>query len=166
MTATSTFSFGLTESSVVVRVIGHATREHAPAFVNDVTDVMRCSSDQTLIVDVDDCEYLDSTFLGCLVILFKRADAQMSVCVSESQRDRLFSSARIDRMIPVRQPHTVNQPAAWHSIADGCESDAIELGERVAEAHRCLADVEGPNAAVYREVANRLDSELRLRRPK
>ena len=166
MTAISSFSFGVTETAVVVRVSGHATREYAPAFVRDVTAVMRRSSGQQLIIDVEDCGYLDSTFLGCLVILFRRSDARLCVCVSEAKRELLFSSARIDRMIPVRRPDTVGLPDEWHEIASGGESDENELGEHVVEAHRCLADVEGPNAALYRDVAGRLDAELRVRRPK
>jgi len=168
MTTTSAFSFGMTETAVVVRVAGHATRESAPAFVDDVTSVIGCrtASGQALVVDMEDCEYLDSTFLGCLVILFRRCEARMSVRVSESNRERLFSSARIDRMIPVRHPDTVTLPDRWHEIADGSAFDPLELGKRVAEAHRCLADVEGPNAALYREVADRLDAELSDNRSK
>jgi len=164
MTITSTFCISNSQDCVFVRVTGHGTREHSPAFVEEVTAAVQQSPDQTLIVDVEHCDYLDSTFLGALVTLFRKTETRMSVCASDDQKERLFSSARIDRLIPVQQPETVTFPDEWRTICGEIRDDVRGLVEQVVESHRSLADIEGPNADVYRHVADQLEGEMRSRR--
>ena len=163
---TATFFIGITEESIVVRVTGHGTREYGPAFVAEVSAAVHQMPDQTLIVDLEQCEFLDSTFLGCLVTLFQKTKTRMYVCAGEAQQLRLFSSARIDRLIPVRKPNTVRYPEQWRRISGCGERDACALAETVVEAHRYLAGIEGPNAETYRKVADQLECELQSRLPK
>ncbi|MEQ9408267.1 MAG: STAS domain-containing protein [Fuerstiella sp.] len=166
MTTTSTFCIGSTDATIVARVTGHGTRDHCVAFVEEVTAAVQQADDHTLIVDVEQCEYLDSTFLGCLVTLYQKTETRMSVCASDQQKKKLFSSARIDRLIPIRQPADVMEPDQWHPICNSTDVETTVLVKRVAEAHRRLAEIEGPNAAVYGQVADQLESELRTRKPK
>ncbi|MEZ6060069.1 MAG: STAS domain-containing protein [Planctomycetaceae bacterium] len=163
MTVTSTFSIGSTDDSVVVRITGHGTREHSPGFVEEVAAAVANAPDQTLVVDVEHCDYLDSTFLGCLVTLFRRTEMRMSVCASERRKAHLFSSARIDRLIPVCDPQNVTFPSQWRSICDDSPDDDVELARQVVESHRSLAEIGGPNARVFRSVAEQLESDLKAR---
>jgi anti-anti-sigma factor len=163
MTKVFSFAVGLTNESVVVRVAGHATREHSPAFVTFISAIVKQSSGQRLVVDLGTCQFLDSTFLGCLVVLYRRTQSHMCLCATEPQREQLFSSARIDRLIPVLQPGLVASPTDWQDIRidHGCDDE--DLVRNVAVAHRCLTDIEGPNADLYRDVADQLESELESR---
>lgn len=167
MTVISSFALGVTDSTLVVRIHGHATREQSPAFVRTVSTLIEDAPDRQLVVDLESCEFLDSTFLGSLVILYRRTRQQMCVCATDSQSERLFSSARIDRLIPVLRPGLVCLPNEWQDMCVDEPCDTTELVENVAVAHRCLADVEGPNADIYRQVADQLDDELtKSRRPR
>lgn len=167
MTVISSFAIGVTDSTLVVRIHGHATREQSPGFVRTVSTLIDDSPGRRLVVDLELCEFLDSTFLGSLVVLYRRTRQQMSVCATDSQSERLFSSARIDRLIPVLRPDVVSLPKEWQDICVDEACNTTELVENVAVAHRCLADVEGPNAEIYRQVADQLDSELtKSRRPR
>ncbi len=152
---------GFTSDSLMVRIGGQATREHSPGFVRSVSTLMEQSDGRALVVDLEPCDYLDSTFLGCLVVLFRRADQRMTICATDATRQQLFASARVDRLIPVREPTECAWPCEWRDFQDAEPCDPRDLIENVAVAHRCLADVEGPNAEVYRDVADQLEGELR-----
>lgn len=152
---------GFNSDSFVVRIGGHATREQSPGFVSSVSEMIETCRSYDLVVDVELCDYLDSTFLGCLVVLFRRSRQRMSICATEMRREHLFSSARIDRLIPVVEPGEFRSPGDWHRIDPAEPCDATTLVQNVAAAHRCLADIDGPNAEIYRDVADQLESELR-----
>ena len=161
MTAVFSSAVGFTSDSFVVRIGGHATREHSPAFMRSVTDLIAQCQGRQLVVDVEPCDFLDSTFLGSLVVLFRRSRKEMCICATDSTREHLFASARVDRLIPVRPPGECSWPDSWQQIDESEPCDVTALIENVAAAHRCLADIEGPNAAVYRDVADQLESELK-----
>ena len=165
MTDAFSFAVGLTEDSLVVRIDGHGTREHSPAFVTAVSAIVTQSSGQRLIVDLDSCRFLDSKFLGCLVVLYRRARNHMCICATDPQRERLFASTRIDRLIPMLEPGSIKRPAEWQRgcIDHACSDD--DLIRNVAAAHRCLADIDGPNSEIYRNVADQLESELEAQHP-
>lgn len=163
MTTAFSCAVGLTRESLVIRVEGHATREHSPAFVTSISAIVERSCGQRLVIDLDSCQFLDSTFLGCLVVLYRRARSRMCICATAPQREQLFSSARIDRLIPVLPPDHVDSPADWQDISITHDCDEEELVRNVAVAHRCLAGIEGPHAGIYRDVADQLESELESR---
>lgn len=152
---------GFTRHSLIVRIDGRGTREQSPEFVRRVSGMIESAGDQDVVVDVQGCDFLDSTFLGCLVVLFRRARQRLSICATEARREHLFSSARIDRLIPVVEPGGYSGPEEWHDIGQAESCDVTALVENVAAAHRCLSEIEGPNAAVYRDVADQLEGELR-----
>ena len=60
-------------------------------------------------------------------------------------------------MFDVRQ---LSLPDNWRTITVATEFDAPSLVLQVAEAHRCLADIDGPHAATCRTIADQLEAEI------
>ena len=69
--STSTIRVGRTENGYAVQVEGRGTMCESRA-LHDFAMGVVADQQGTLDVDLTLCEYLDSTFLGCLVDLYKK----------------------------------------------------------------------------------------------
>jgi anti-anti-sigma regulatory factor len=120
------------------------------------------NEDASLVIDLTCCEYLDSTFLGCLVSLQKGASRQPVGCfviaAPAERRESLFGTLRLDRLFQQidAPPQAIGEP---HAL-DVDDRDARTLGRHVMDCHRALAQVDGPNQAAYASVAETLAREL------
>ena len=63
----------------------------------------------SVTLDLSPCEYLDSTFLGCLLTLHKRsvevADTRFLVVADEGTRQRLLNPTRLDAVLQFAADH-------------------------------------------------------------
>lgn len=112
-----------------------------------------------IVIDLSRCEYLDSTFLGCLVTYSRKSEQrEVSILVSPSCQQKLFGSNHLDRFLPL-ESGSVDPIDGWEAVASG-GTDSRQLGQHVLESHRCLGALDIPNAAAFRSVADRLAAEL------
>jgi hypothetical protein len=116
----------------------------------------------TLTLDLDACDYLDSTCLGALVDLHRRygtADpARFVVAARAEARLKLFGPNCLETLF-----HYVDQ--APEPLGEELELDVQalgreDLGRHVLECHRRLAELAGPNQAAMQDVVDRLEHEL------
>ena len=143
----------------LVRVVGRGTMQESPAF----REVVRPHLDRGLVVlDASECEFMDSTFLGCLIGIQKAAEQSASgrflIAADKEHRDRLFSLSSLDKYF-----HFVDAcPAPTSDLAPAeiDRSDTATLGRHVAKAHEELAERGGKEAPAFRAVARRLSEEL------
>lgn len=161
LTDSSGLRVGRSDLGYVVFVVGRGTMLESPA-LHDFA--MKCvdSESCTLAIDLMECEYLDSTFLGCLVDLNrcfsrdKRARYQIIADAACSQR--LLAATHLQKVLPVSA-----QPQ--QTIADCVELPSSKLerkefGRHVLECHRRLAELGGPNQVVFERIAKQLAGEL------
>ena len=99
-TGVCVLKFGRTATGYLVRVEGHGTIRESPALRQFV---MRCVLAENLpvVVDLSATQYLDSTFLGCLVNLHRRCcrdakSAHFTIAVSEQARRKLLRPTHVD----------------------------------------------------------------------
>ncbi|HMB02962.1 MAG TPA: STAS domain-containing protein [Isosphaeraceae bacterium] len=161
MTAPSRLIVGRTNSGYCLRVEGRGTMRESPAaheFGREILD----SEGGSLVVALEACDYLDSTFLGCLVDLHRRYGKQepprFLVAASPEQCRRLFAPNHLDKLLKATEvgPEVIGEEFVLPPLAKGSD----ELGLHVMECHRRLAELGGPNQAAFARIADQLAREL------
>jgi len=112
-------------------------------------------------VDLCRCTYMDSTFVGTLLCLFKeftKARREFAVLSPSQECVQLFRQMGLDKVLPVV---TREAPAGpWLDLtADAGEVDVCK--RNVIQAHRSLADLDGAAGEPFRAVMRVLDREAK-----
>ncbi|MEQ8787527.1 MAG: STAS domain-containing protein [Pirellulaceae bacterium] len=154
---TSVVEVGRTSDGFLLAIVGRGTMRESLALHEHVVECLEHES-LSLTIDLSRCEYLDSTFLGCLVKLHKRLGGEQFEVVAPGERRELLASMNLDRLLTV----TDDPPAEVVSLTTLtaemlCSED---LGRHSMHCHRELAQVEGPNRAVFQRIAEQLSREL------
>ena len=144
-----------------VRVEGRGTLRESPAVHEFAGHALRDGASM-LVVDLSACEYLDSTFLGCLVDLHRRAGRtdppRFLVAAPPETVRKLLGPTRLDTVIRT----TPEAPAV---IGDYVALPATDLAssdvmKHVMQCHRLLADLGGPQKAAFAAIADNIEREL------
>jgi anti-anti-sigma regulatory factor len=146
------------DGTVVARV-GRGTMCESPAF-REVAE--RLLNKGTVVFDASQCDYLDSTFLGCLIGLKKTcehlAERRFLIAASSATRVKLFCTSSLDRYFDfVDNPPEIIGP---HTTIDVGETERDELGPHIMRCHEQLAEMGGRDAPAFRAIAERLAKEL------
>lgn len=160
----SMLKIGRTESGYWLGIEGAGTLRESVSVEEYVTQALE-SSEGGFALDLRDCEYLDSTFLGCLVGLHKRFNMRSPhrfVVVASSERaSSLFGAMPLQRLLTlIDSPGELLGPSQRLNSAD-LRSDS--LGQHSMQCHRRLADLGGPNQEIFRRIADQLERELNER---
>jgi hypothetical protein len=115
-----------------------------------------------VVFDATRCDYVDSTFLGCL-IWAKKACEQTAAChfviaTSAATRIKLFSMSALCGYFDFVDASP--EPLDDFVKIDIEKLDPTELGRHVMHCHELLADMGGSKAQAFRAVADRLAKEL------
>jgi anti-anti-sigma factor len=146
----------------LIRVSGQGTSRESPALAAFVTQYLEAAPQASVVLDLSVCEYLDSTFLGCLLMLHRRcaakSDARFVVAAEREARRKLLAATHLDVVLQISDsaPAAVGGFVRLHPQA----LDAREFGRHVMESHRALSQLPGEHAGVFREIADRLAQEL------
>ena len=147
---------------VVLRVEGKGTMPESRV-LHAFAEQALSESSTRLIVDLEGCSYLDSTFLGGLVGLFKRhggSEGRFAIRLAESRRASLFGVSGLDRLLPfVTEAPAVEENTCLPLAFEGGASKE-ELTKYVIECHRRLAELGGPHAPAFQGVAEALEGQL------
>jgi anti-anti-sigma regulatory factor len=134
--------------------------QHSPT-ARDLA-VRAFESGASVVVDLSACTYLDSTFLGCLMELYRRygklQPPRYSLYGSTESLKRVLGPTHIDRLIPAL-PEAPPLGGPWVEV----KSQALEKREQlqhVLDCHRALAGVEGPMQAAFARIAQQIEKEL------
>ncbi len=156
---TSELLIGRFSSGIVIRVIGRGTMRESPAFRAAAGFGLQAG---TVIFDATQCEYLDSTFLGCLIGLKKACDGapnrRFVIAASPATRIKLFCTSSLDRYFDfIDAPPEVVAPCAAIDIEN---LKREEMGRHIMSCHQRLAEMGGGQSATFQAVADRLAKEL------
>lgn len=150
---------GRLDNGLLIRVVGRGTMQVCPA----LRVIFEASDAKRVCFDANECQYLDSTFLGCLVGMKKASqaagDRHFQIAASPETRRRLFSPTGLAQYFEFVDscPEVVGEtvPLDVTGVA------ARELGRCVMECHELLAQTGGAGAEAFRSIAERLAGELR-----
>ena len=163
MPTPSALTIGWTRQGYCVRVAGRGTMRESPALRAFALRVLDEPGRPTLDVDLTACEYLDSTFLGALMGLFRRFEqagpsGRLAIAGPAEVLHRLLGPTRLDAILPLRAecPERLGEEVPIPPQA----LDSADLGRHILESHRRLAELGGANAAVFGPIADQIAREL------
>lgn len=157
----SRLTWGETSDGYVIRVDGRGTMRESPT-VNELgVSCLDHDSNARLTVDLTGCDYLDSSFLGCLVMLSKHGRCagqnRLTIAAPAERRKALLSATGLDRFFD--QTDVAPEPLEKPLAISPSRVDARTLGHHIMQCHQELARMKGPNRQAFARVAKRLDSE-------
>ena len=122
-----------------------------------------------ITVDLSGCDYLDSTFLGCLVEMQRRLTKtpaapgmngpRFVVSAPAEKVKKLLSPTKLDGVLKT----TAEPPqlaGAWVELP-ATDPASPDLIRHVMECHRRLAELGGPQQAAFAAIADNIERELR-----
>ncbi len=145
----------------VVSIEGNGTLCESHAFHQFVSQC-HDGDELSLVVDLQTCQYLDSTFLGCLVSLHRRyrdlTSGQFTIAASDERVETLLKPTQLHKLLRIvdHPPETIGQSV----IISSDRTTADDLGRHVMECHRLLCEIEGPCQEAFRRVAEQLAREF------
>ena len=151
---------GKTATGFVVRIAHHGTLRESRALAEFAASMPH---GQELSLDLSKADYLDSTFLGSLMGLHKRTNMARNgtfrICGPVVHVRRLMGKTRLDTVLPLVDgvPSTLGEEQEIPQAA----TESAELAHFIADAHRKLAELGGPDSPAYAKVAERIDEETR-----
>jgi anti-anti-sigma factor len=154
---------GRTASGFLVLVEGHGTLSESPTLHEFTTQSLEAQlGPSTVVIDLSHCDYLDSTFLGCLVDLHRKYNQTVPhrflVSASCDQSQKLLGPTRLDHLLDVKEvcPQLIGEVVEL----SGPFLPREDLGRHVMECHRRLAELGGSRAPSFRSIADQLALEL------
>jgi anti-anti-sigma regulatory factor len=129
---------------------------------------MRClpESSARVVFDLSACDYLDSTFQGCLLELqrsFGRGSTSRFAVANPSEKVRkLLGAAHVDRFINITTD--APKPVCEEVVVPAETLDSQDMMQHMMECHRHLADCGGPQQAAFQKIADTMAAELERKR--
>lgn len=165
---TDSIAVGEVEGSKWVRVQGKGNFMSSPRLKEYVEGCLENQECEEVVVDLDTCPAMDSTFMGTLAglagRLLEREGRLLVVGLSERNRDSLVDLG-LDAILTMEES---NGSSPWSenldSIRDGLTSwdggqDGAAAAEEVLEAHRKLCEVDDSNQVKFDAVIDVLEKE-------
>ena len=125
MSATScTLKAVPTDHGIVIRLEGRGTFRESQPLAEFVTTSLEKGND-SVVVDLDRCSHLDSTFLGCLLILHRKFGMQeprkFAVTADAAAKQRLLALTRLDAVLDCRETSPESSGDGVDIVATGCD---------------------------------------------
>jgi anti-anti-sigma factor len=119
-----------------------------------------CEGAGGIRVDLRDCTYLDSTFLGTLLHLrraARRRGSDLTLVAPSAECRRLLQQIGVEDAFPIQVMDETAAPA-WQDLDPG-KADARAFNQTVVEAHQELASLGGRAGETFQPVAECLNRE-------
>lgn len=153
---------GRTESGYCLRIVGRGTMNQSCGARDFVVRSLE-GGGESLVIDLFECEYLDSTFLGCLVELHRRFNrdkpARLFVAAGEAKVRQLLHATSVDKVLKI-VPTACACVGECIALPIDTTNDPAALSRHIMECHRRLAEIEGPNQVKFAMIADHLAAEL------
>lgn len=160
MSISSSVLVGSLGQTVWLKVNGRGTFQNSPG-VKEFVKQMIQRGHREFVVDLEECELMDSTFMGTLagVALRLREIGQGGLrTVNVNVRNAsLFENLGLDQLFTVETGHVTDAPSTLKQ-AEAVDEDNAK--ETVLEAHEALIEADAHNAVKFKDVVEYLRQEL------
>jgi anti-anti-sigma regulatory factor len=171
MPAPAVLKVARTPTGYCLRVEGRGTMRESRSAAAFVEQSLAAPPPPAIVVDLSACEYLDSTFLGCLVEMQRRAGKapgaqgepgpRFVVSASPERVKKLLSPTKLDLALKrTAEPPQVSGEWVELPAADPATPDVMR---HVMECHRRLAELGGPQRAAFAAIADNIERELQAK---
>jgi anti-anti-sigma factor len=150
-------------------VVGKVTCHHSPA-LRQYAEEGLARGVTRIQVDLRDCMYCDSTFLGTLLQLKRRCDGKNRdafrlVCPSAQFRQMLVQIGAERLFCIVEHIPTTDMQTTWQQLNDSAVgAGSLRFKQNVVEAHQELAKAGGDLGERFGPLADAVSSEFELQR--
>lgn len=147
-----------TAGGYCLRIEGHGTMQHSPAVAAFACEALGREG-LSLVLDLIACDYLDSTFLGCTIMLHRRlGNERFSVAAPPERVHQLLGPTRVDRII-ASCPTAPAIVGPWIDLPHAA-TDPASLSRHILECHRKLAEIDGPQRELFARIADHIERDL------
>jgi anti-anti-sigma factor len=147
-------------------VVGKVTCHHSPA-LHQYAEEGLVRGAKRIHVDLRDCVYCDSTFLGTLLQLKRRCDrdnpdAFRLVCPSAQFR-QMLAQIGAERLFQIVDHATTDTQTTWQQLDDDVDRvGALRFKQNVVDAHQELAKAGGALGQRFGPLAEAVRSEFEI----
>lgn len=138
--------------SVWIKVDGRGTFQNSAGLREFATQMTRRGL-REFVIDLTDCELMDSTFMGTLAgIALRLGDGGKVRVIRPNERNRnVLSNLGLDRIMQVETaPAPEPEAPGWHAASGG--QPAEEKKQAIIEAHENLVAANPENAVRFKDV--------------
>ena len=152
-------------TEISLLVVGHVTCHHAAALRKHGEEALATGA-MSVEMDLRDCSYCDSTFLGTLLALKRRFDPDDAgrfrlVCPSSSFRQMLSQIGALHLFRIVDQASSTDMQTTWQQLTSHIDrAETARFKRNVVEAHQALAQAGGELARRFGPLADAAAKEL------
>ena len=140
--------------TITCHVVGQATLRQSPALRRHV-EQCRATGPMTVHIDLHECTYMDSTFLGTL-LMFKRRHGQFALVAPSPECICLLRQMGLGSVFCVLAEGP--PPDETGELLES-ESDSDSFKRTIVEAHQELAGLSGAAGAIFQVVAAHLTED-------
>lgn len=154
----------LERSTAVVRVRGRAQAHQCPAFRRFAEEALSGRAQQ-LQIDLSECDYFDSTFLGTLLHLRKTpgqdGGSMLTLVAPSEQCLQILGRMGARSLFRIDSGRSPDNTSEWHVLPEEQPGQCgLDFKRNVVEAHQELAQVDGPMQDKYRVIAEMAAQDL------
>ena len=162
MEQSANLKVGRRQQTVIFKVSGRGTFRNSPSLKNLALAALKEGKAEEIIIDLEDCLYMDSTFMGTLVgincALLKRSDRRLIIINADDRNKRLLDTLGLSRIIEMRND-LGKFATEWELIAN--ESlESRTLAQHILTAHDCIEKIDAQNQTRFSEVKRLLLESL------
>jgi anti-anti-sigma factor len=151
-----------TADGCCVKIEGRGTMGESPSAEAVAARTLAHEPSARVVFDLSGCDYLDSTFLGCIVRFYrehgKSTPPRFCVAAPPDRIRKLMGPCQLDRVIPII-PEAPEALGPWVDVPV-CHLASGEMARHIMECHRLLAEVDGPMRDAFLRIAEQLQREL------
>jgi anti-anti-sigma factor len=131
------------------------------AFVETTFDP---SSELELLLDLRECDHMDSTFLGLLILLNgsmnRGPGTRFSLVSPSSACRRSLTVTHLHTLLPILDEHPDTEPTEEPCELPVSDVDRETMSRHILECHRALVGLGGSNQPLFQRVVERLVADL------
>ncbi|GAB4166914.1 MAG: hypothetical protein Fur0032_04570 [Terrimicrobiaceae bacterium] len=165
MSVSETVSVGCFDRTVCLRVDGKGTFQNSVP-VKDFIKQMVVRGYRDFVVDLANCELMDSTFMGTLagaaLRLRELGEGVLAVVNANPRNKDLLVGLGLDQLFDVHSDHGGREFLLEEAnlVPAKAGSSGLDQKEAVLEAHEALATADAANASRFRDVIDFLRQEM------
>ncbi len=146
------------DETLFLRGAGRLTSQNSEEFKNTVFTLLNNKGCTTILLDLSQCEYMDSTFLGILVGFYKKMKSCGSFSIVKPSKEALghLHSMGIDKIIDIQ-----NNSRSFPSEMGLCGRQPTKDARAILSAHRNLMEISSQNTQKFAVLVKALESHIK-----
>lgn len=159
-----TFLVSAYSDPIVVRINGKANYLNCNAF-REFIEQMLSQGRHRFWVDFENCQGMDSTFLGILAgtaLALRKKDPPggLTLCKLSERNQELITNLGLQNLLTISENDTENDTESESGKFDGLENEEVSDARNVLKAHENLAEADKKNVVKFQDVISFLKNQV------